>query len=382
MGEENIYDYIICGAGCAGLSLAYRLCDPSFRHLRILILESSPKVLNDRTWSSWQLKSKLYFPAIHHKRWESIFFGSRHFESKLRMEKYIYCTIRGIDFYNLTLDKINRSPHIEIRYERITSVQIEDDQVSVSTSEQKYRAGRVFDSIVRKYPVESDLFVWQHFKGWLVETETNRFDADTAYLMDFRIPQEGETRFVYVLPFTEKQAFIEATVFGKTLPGEEFYDQIMASYIAEVLEIDKYKVVESEYGKIPMTTAKFAEWHKNIIPIGTNAMTVKASSGYAFVRIQEEAEALVSQIRTNHFNPLNKEDRFLNYDKTLLNVAIKNRQPLDKVFSLMFKHNHVDQVLKFLDNKTSLLEEVRIFSTLPTISFAQAFAQENVFKLK
>ncbi len=380
MAGADTYDIIICGAGCAGLSLAYRLCDPAFAHLRVLILEGSSKVHNDRTWSSWQLRSKLLFPDIHHKRWDKLFFASSTLEQIFPLNQYVYCTIRGIDFYQYTLQEIRQCDHMEIVYERVDEIVAYDDFSEVKTLGSVYRGRRVFDSIVRRFPVEAELFVWQHFKGWLIETEEDTIDDTVATLMDFRIPQHGETRFVYVLPFSTRQAFVEATVFGKELPDASFYDAILQEYIRDHLKIARYQVIESEHGKIPMTTAKFADWHPRKIPIGTNAMTVKPSSGYAFVRIQEEAEELIQQVTSGKYQPLRRNSRFLKYDKTLLHVAIQGRETLDSVFTTMFKHSPTDRILRFLDEKTDLREELKIFSKMPKRSFLRAFLEENVLK--
>ena len=55
MKETQIYDYIIVGAGAAGLMLANAMAlDPFFSDKRILILDKDPKEANDRTWCFWE----------------------------------------------------------------------------------------------------------------------------------------------------------------------------------------------------------------------------------------------------------------------------------------------------------------------------------------
>jgi lycopene beta-cyclase len=46
--------------------------------------------------------------------------------------------------------------------------------------------------------------------------------------------------------------------------------------------------------------------------------------------------------------------------------------PGKKVFTDLFKNNPVQNVLKFLDNETSLSEELKIISSLPTLPFLKA----------
>ena len=45
------FDYIIAGAGAAGLTLAYLLMEYEDREKSILIIDKDSKSTNDRTWS-------------------------------------------------------------------------------------------------------------------------------------------------------------------------------------------------------------------------------------------------------------------------------------------------------------------------------------------
>ncbi len=72
---EGIYDYIIAGAGCAGLSLAMHMIHSGkFRDKKILIVDQSTKTLNDRTWCFWQKEPGL-FESIVYKEWRHLFFS-------------------------------------------------------------------------------------------------------------------------------------------------------------------------------------------------------------------------------------------------------------------------------------------------------------------
>ena len=374
------YDYIICGAGCAGLSLAYRLCDESFIDKKILILEKSPKNKDDRTWSFWIDKSHL-FDSIVHKRWSHINFYGDTIQEKRPIEPYTYQTIKGIDFYNYTLRAIDKTKHIDIRYEAVTAIKEHIDEVQIETDSNIFIADKDFNSIVPYYPEQKRLFVWQHYKGWIIEGPEGTFDPDTATFMDFRIAQEGETRFVYVLPYSNSTALVEATIFSKLIWEPTEYDELLKNYIDAYLHIKEYKVLEEEVGAIPMTTARFNQAESNhVIPIGTLNDTVKPSSGYAFWRIQEESEEIVAGIRKDQITRPKKNPKFIAYDKTLLDVVINQKQTAKKVFSLMFKHSTPQEVFKFLNEKTNVLEEGNIFRHLPIWSFLTSFVNTNVLR--
>ena len=63
---EKEYDYIIAGAGCAGLSLLMRMNgDPFFADKKILVVDAAGKNQNDRTWCFWEKEPDI-FGAIRH----------------------------------------------------------------------------------------------------------------------------------------------------------------------------------------------------------------------------------------------------------------------------------------------------------------------------
>src|SRR5688572_10355218 len=94
------FDYIITGAGCAGLSLLVRLIQSgNFANKKILLVDKEDKNKNDRTWCFWE-KEIGFFESIVYKRWEKLWFHSDFLSRQLSLAPYTYKLIRGIDFYN------------------------------------------------------------------------------------------------------------------------------------------------------------------------------------------------------------------------------------------------------------------------------------------
>lgn len=378
------YDYIICGAGCAGLSLAYRLCNPGFEDKRVLILDRSLKKTNDRTWSYWAKPDETWYDMIVHKKWKSIVYFGPGLAREQNIHPYTYQTIRGIDFYNHCLSRIDQSRHVVFKQESIVSIESQGRATPrVITDQGTYSASLIFNSTLKHVPEDHPLFVWQHFKGWVIRSETAVFDDQLATFMDFRIPQNGDIKFVYVLPWSPYEALVEATFFTREICEDHIYDEIIASYIKDYLNLSNITIVETEKGAIPMTTARFEKAQKGIIHIGTAGGGVKASTGYAFKRIQRESDMLADLIA--HGDPTRPgkgwwSRRFHWYDRTFLDVLITGKQSGQRVFTLLFKHNEPKRILKFLDEDTNLLEEIKIFMTLPFFSFLRAFFDQNVLK--
>lgn len=191
--------------------------------------------------------------------------------------------------------------------------------------------------------------------------------------MDFRVGQQHGTTFVYVMPFEPNRALIEYTLFSSTLLKPEEYDEGLKEYISNYLGVSSYSVAEVEAGVIPMTNYKFPRNNGNIINIGTAGGQTKASSGYTFNFIQKHSAAIVKSLARGKSPVVNAASRrFDFYDSTLLHILHHNKVPGDHIFSRFFKKNKPQRVLRFLDNESSLSEELLLISSLPTMPFLKA----------
>ena len=100
--------------------------------------------------------------------------------------------------------------------------------------------------------------------------------------MDFDVPQEGSTRFMYVLPINSMEALVEYTVFSEELLDYSRYESGIKSYL-DRKGITSYTILRKEQGVIPMTCYPFTAHNSlNILNIGTNGGWTKASTGYTF----------------------------------------------------------------------------------------------------
>ncbi|MGB5461032.1 MAG: lycopene cyclase family protein, partial [Eudoraea sp.] len=222
---QTDYDYIIIGAGAAGLMLADAFgSDPYFKDKTVLLIDKDPKKTNDRTWCFWE-KSAGDFDKIISKSWSQIQFEGESFKANREIAPYTYKMLRGLDFYSAYLNRIEAYENITFSQALFTGMIDHTGHVEVITENGNYRAQQVFNSIFdykslyqqTKYPV-----LQQHFIGWFIKSEKPVFNPEKATFMDFSIPQKGNTRFMYVLPFSETEGLVEYTLFSAdTLPEEE-----------------------------------------------------------------------------------------------------------------------------------------------------------------
>jgi len=377
------YDYIFTGAGAAGLSLLIRMISTGrFSDKKILLIDKAEKNENDRTWCFWEKQAGFFEPIIY-KKYEKLWFRANGFQALNDIYPYQYKLLRGIDFYNYCFQVINSHPNIEWLKEEVSSLTSDESGTFVTVGDKRIDGEYIFNSILFDKPQlnSRQFYLLQHFKGWIITTETPVFDPSAATLMDFRVPQEEGTTFVYVMPFSEKQALVEFTLFSAALIEQEQYDLGLKNYIREFLNIGDYTIQAEEFGVIPMTNYHFPKATNNIIHIGTAGGQTKPSSGYTFQFIQKQAGRIVeSLIRTGSpfYEQSIAQKRFDLYDSTLLNILYNEKLQGASIFTELFQKNKMSEVLEFLDNETSLAQELRLITVLPKRVFIQA-AIEQLF---
>ncbi len=119
-----------------------------------------------------------------------------------------------------------------------------------------------------------------------------------------------------------------------------------------------------------------------IVNIGTAGGQVKASTGYAFIRIQTRMKSMAKALAKGK-SPIAKTSLSSHYhywlDRIFLNVLLHQRLPSDTVFTDLFANNPPERILRFMDEKTNLLEDLRIMNSLPAVPFLKAFWDEVFF---
>jgi lycopene beta-cyclase len=381
------YDYIIAGAGCAGLSLLMRMIqDPFFSQKKILVVDASGKNGNDRTWCFWEKVPDIFESIVHH-RWNKLDFFSETYTAELSISPYTYKMIQGLSFYNYVKSEVERHPNVAWLQETIRGLATPATDAAgmrlsgIVLEDRSIYAEYVFNSIqfepIRPQPHQ--YYLQQHFKGRTIQTKEPFFDPGKATFMDFRVSQEHGTTFMYMLPTSATTALVEYTLFTKDLLPPEYYDRAIKEYITEYLRIPEYEIVHEEFGIIPMTNAIVPQTNGGIVYIGIAGGQVKASSGYAFRFIQKKTAEIVDALKKGRAVSVKagfRDTKGLLYDSTLLHILYHQKMGGSAIFSRIFRHNRASDVLAFLDNESSLLTDLKIMSSVPTAVFLPVALRE------
>lgn len=373
---EHHYDIIIIGAGAAGLLLADALgSDPFFSDHSILLLDKDSKELNDRTWCFWE-KGDGDLDHLLYASWNKLRFRTANLTSDQSIAPYRYKMVRGIDFYKEYLQRIQGYDNIHFLQRRVQNMVDKDSEVTVETDGETFYARQVFNSIFsiaalkkqQNYPL-----LQQHFRGWFVKTDIAVFDQSTVTFMDFSIPQKDNTRFMYILPFSETEALVEYTLFSKELLPPEEYQSALASYMEERYPGTAYEVTEREAGKIPMSCAGI-EGSASICPIGLAGGWAKPSTGFTFMNSRRNVLKLIQALKAGH-NPAQaiRRGRHWFYDLIFLDVLSRHNEKGSAIFGSLFNSVPATSLLAFLDETSSIPEEFRIIRACPRNDFIKAF---------
>jgi lycopene beta-cyclase len=373
-----MFDLIIAGAGASGLNLAHALGQAGLADLKILLADRAPKTANDRTWCFWE-QGDNPLEAIIHRRWSRLAFHGEGFSSVLEPAPYRYKMLRGIDFYQHMDGWIATQPNITRVYGEVQSLRTDAAGVALMVDGTVHRGQFGFNSLPPPLPTQPGYHnLLQHFLGWVIETEHDHFDPDVATLMDFRIDQADDTRFVYVLPLDRRTALVEYTLFSGELLPRAAYAGALRAYIADMLKIEEYQITHDEFGVIPMSDAPVPRMASaNVMNIGTAGGASKPSTGYTFVRTQRQAARIAAALKATG-QPFYEEPvgagRFKVFDSTLLNVLDGGGHGGAKVFSGLFRRNPASLIFRFLDEDTTLAEDLRIMASVDIPRFTRAMA--------
>jgi lycopene beta-cyclase len=235
-----------------------------------------------------------------------------------------------------------------------------------------------FSSLYKRPALQPrDHYFLQHFKGWTVRTSGHGLNTQRVHLMDFRTSQRHGTAFVYTLPLSEQEVFVEYTLFTTELLLPEHYDEALKEYIGQVLGVHEYEVVEEESGIIPMTNHRFRRAEGSLVRIGTAGGDTRASTGYTFTHTQRTIDRILANVRSGKpvYPFTDHPAKNYYFDSTILEVLHRGTYPGSLIFEHMFSRLPASLILKFLDSETNFLEDLRIMNSVNKKPFIAGLAK-------
>lgn len=376
---QKHYDYIIAGAGAAGLTLAWKLMQSSLQGKKVLVVDSDLEAQNDKTWCFWESGTPPFSDIIYQK-WNSVEVNTLRDRFTQPLSEYSYYCLRSIDFQNKILTALQSQPGFDLFEAEITELTGSTDTAVLHTKGKSFSADYIFQSCFNPWSRKADhprYPLLQHFLGWEIELDKPLLDADTFTLMDFDETFSDGIAFIYLLPWSKKSGLIEYTIFSDHVVSEKVYEEKLSLYLNNRLNLKpiNYQIQRKEFGKIPMQDRPAMPWYQpRIMNMGTQGGLTKPSTGYTFRRIQEHADAIVEGLLAKGIpQPApTSEFRYKAYDLWLLQIICDHPADALRVFDYLFRNNSMDDVFRFLGEETTYKQDLKIMSSVPYFPFLRA----------
>ena len=356
------YDIVIIGAGCSGLSLAYRLIDSPFS---VCVIDNAPRENRIRkTWSYWHTYNH---PFRHLEMEPNLLLKIKNIEETiLDCKDYNYCSIDSYDFDDYVITKIDSSKNISLYFEEsISDIKEIKNSFHLNIDNNALKTKYIFDS--RPNLKSGD--IKQVFTGIFVEF-TEPLKDFVPSLMDFR--NNDEFHFIYTLPMGGNKYLFESTYYSsskidKTKMTNEVHEYIKDNHKTQ------YSVIRDEYGEIPLSTSvHLNSKDSNMFNIGIPGGSTRSSTGYTFLNIQKQSDQYVKMLNG---------EKYIEYPKTFKNKILRKmdnvllmiirEEPLKSmnILYLMFKRNSCNRTIRFLSDIPTILDILCIIWSMPKLLF-------------
>ena len=366
------FDYIIVGAGCSGLSLAYEMNVKNlFNDKTCAIIDKRKEFNRDKIWSYWNIYEHSFYDCLINK-WDKFCVKKNQNEIILDCENFQYQSIDSQKFYKKILDNLNSNKNIKLILNKsVDKIYENKDEAIVQCSDEIFRTDIIFNSSLdNKTTKECELF--QHFYGCEVVFDENVNLPEYPIIMDFNCNQDSWVHFFYTLPMGKNKIFIENTWISneKSFAFERYIAEINY-YIQNNLNYKKkYKTNYSEIGSIPMFHFKNNVKYKKLINIGTAGNLTRKSTGYTFLNIQKSVKQIVINISKKQNIKESSVSLKYNYlDNIFIKVLLEKKGSMYEVFFDLFKKNKTKDIVKFLSNTSNWFEDLRIILSMPKLIF-------------
>jgi lycopene beta-cyclase len=377
-------DVAVVGAGGAGGSVLVhlaRLLVPGREPPTVAVVDPERKAGRDRTWCFWDEGSGAVDAAVHRAWPEALLVDAAGWQHRLDLTPLRYVMVRSQDFYALA-DAAAARLGAQRVLAPADAVLDGEEFAQVQTPAGSIRARWVLDSRPAAPRLPANTALLQHFRGWTVRFPVDALDASAPVLMDFSVPQPASggngagVAFGYVLPDDARTGLVEYTEFSRARLRDAEYDKALAGYLdARYGGAGGYEVGEVEDGAIPMTDAVHARRvGRRVLRLGTAGGATRGSTGYTFAAMQRQAAHIAADLVAGRppdpRPPYPARHRWM--DAVLLRALDGGVVDGPELFTRLLLRNPPARVLRFLDGRTSRVEDLRVMATAPTLRMARA----------
>ncbi|MEQ1572110.1 MAG: lycopene cyclase family protein, partial [Myxococcota bacterium] len=274
MADPERWEHVFAGGGIAASLLALRLGRDGVGPM--LVIDPTPE--DPRTFVYWADRPLDLDAYVEHD-WTKLRLADATGTLHRALGPYRYRLVRAEVLHAAARRAVEASGG-RVICGRVTAIEDGPEAAVVVVDGARYPARWVYDS----RPLDPPQGLVQGIVGAWVETEDDAFEPDTATLMDFRAPQEtGAVRFFHVMPTSARRALVTGVTFA-----DEHRPIDLDAYLSQVLGLAHWRITGREGGSTRMTDHRFPRrTGTRVLTLGNAGGRLKASTGYALVRIHD-----------------------------------------------------------------------------------------------
>ncbi len=367
---------LILGAGCSGTAMALALRRKGFCG-QLTLIDSRSAFDREQRWCFWAHEvGEELAPLIRHQ-WEHWKVYHDTVKARRSSGAMAYHEIYAPDYFRKMHGLLESEPNTRLCLgHSVRSLVVSRSCVAVTTDQDTFRADRVIDT--RNLPTmpqkSESVNLGQSFLGRHIKASPGTFDRAAFTWMDFRLPQtNGALWFGYVLPYSDTEALVEVAAIWKARPSADVHEKQLRAY-EELLGINTCQVLRCEEGFIPMQSevrpVKISSRHYQTGIMGGCA---RPSSGYAFLRIQQQTDALASHLVRGTPVPSWKLRPML-LDRIFLQALQDQPLEVGRALATLLARMQAKALLAFFNEQSSLWQDFLALACLPKVLFSKALA--------
>lgn len=371
-----MYDYLFVGGGLASGLTARRILDQNPAK-RVLVVEAGERLGGNHTWSFFRTDlNDTQFASvaslIEHE-WDGY---QVRFPRRVRDLATHYCSTHSERFHTVMSDALSGSIRTGTPVADVTTtgIRLENGEI--------LNAACVIDCRGPE-PTPHLQLGFQKFTGQVWET-AQPHGLIRPIIMDASIPQDGDYRFVYVLPTGESELMIEDTRYSNTPVIETAKDSSAIKAYAARAGWSLSRLVREEAGALPIVLGgdinAFWDAAAGIPKLGLRAALFHATTGYSFAEAVRTAEAFADRMPTSTGEAFEfVRQRSISHWRhqaywRLLNRMLFMAAAPDARWIIMQRFYGLPEPLieRFYAGRSSMLDKMRILVGKPPVAIGSA----------
>jgi lycopene beta-cyclase len=355
----------ILGGGCAGLSVAVRLAAAGHS---LRVIEPRAAYSEDRAWSFWRTAPDPFEDCVRASwaGWDITGPGGRVHRASRKLR---YQSVGAGAFYDRAQALLDDARGAALSLGTAAHDFRKTAQGwQIETASGAFTARHVIDT----RPPKRVPGYGQFFLGREIRTDRPVFDPGVVQLMQFRPARSAGVDFVYILPYARDVALVEVTSFAPRSPGRAVFETWLAEEI-DALAAGPHEVLREEQGALPMQVGFHDPAPAGCIRMGLGGGAARPSTGYAFARIQRQADMVARALATGRDAPGALDGPFSRFmDRVFLQViqTVPERGPA--LFESLFRNTAPDRLEHFLSGSIHPVDRLSVMTSLPTVPFLRA----------